>query len=129
MPHKFYYPPKVWHPTYMEPYYFYTLGRIPTRDNWLVLSRADRYNFLLPDRLSKIGPPPKISELRILEEQPLKYRPIHRVWDLWVMKRIDIYNFFKDDLTSKFLESPKPPLEIIIPSRKRKISDLDKIEY
>jgi hypothetical protein len=32
---------------------------------------------------------------------------------IWVMKRFDIYNFFKVNLTSKFLESLKPPLEII----------------
>ena len=60
------------------------------------------------------------------------------------MKRFDIYNFFKDNLTSKFLESPiipeeldiskivKPvdlPSEITIPNRKRKTSDLGETEY
>jgi hypothetical protein len=48
---------------------------------------------------------------------------------IWVMKRFDIYNFFKVNLTSKFLESPVPPSEIIIPSRKRKISNLDETDY
>jgi hypothetical protein len=60
------------------------------------------------------------------------------------MKRFNIYNFFKDNLTSKFLESPsipeetdiskivKPvdlPSKITIPNRKRKISDLGETEY
>jgi hypothetical protein len=61
------------------------------------------------------------------------------------MKRFNIYNFFKDNLTSKFLESPNIPEEIdiskivkpvnlpseiiTIPNRKRKISDLGKTEY
>jgi hypothetical protein len=60
------------------------------------------------------------------------------------MKRFNIHNFFKDNLTSRFLESPtvpeeidisqidRPanlPLEIIIPNPKRKFSDLDQIDF
>jgi hypothetical protein len=60
------------------------------------------------------------------------------------MKRFDIYNVFKDNLTFKFLESSnipeetdiskivKPvdlPSEITIPNKKRKIPDLGETEY
>jgi hypothetical protein len=76
-------------------------------------------------------------ELCILGERPSRYYPTGGVWEIDVMKRFDIYNFFKDNLTSSFLESPTVPeeidisqidrpadllLEIIIPRGKRKFS-------
>jgi hypothetical protein len=71
------------------------------------------------------------------------YYPTGQVWDIPIQKQLDIYNIFKDNLTSKFLELQivpeevdtsiidRPtnlPTEIIIADRKRKFSDLDQIE-
>jgi hypothetical protein len=138
MPHEFYHPLKTWYPTYISPFYCWNL-RYASADDWRALRRLDTFNFLFHNTVlepptapvppSTIAPPHKVSELRVLDRLDTEYviptnGPIQRV-----MKRFDIYNFFKVDLTSKFLESPRPPSEIIIPSRKRKISDLDEIEY
>jgi hypothetical protein len=105
-----------------------------------VLRRLDTFNFLLHNAVlepptppvppNKIGPQWKVSELRVLDRLDMEYViPTNSPIQIWVMKRFDIYNFIKVSLTSKFLESSKPPLEIIIPNRKRKILDLDKVEY
>jgi hypothetical protein len=153
MPRQFYYQPKVWHLTYINPIYIPPSGQIPTPEDWRALFRLNRFNFLLhnavyepptpPVTLSSIGPLHRISELRILGERPSKYNPTGLGWNIPIKKRFDIYNFFKDNLTSKFLESPivpeevdtskinrqtDLPLEIIITDRKRKFSDLDQIE-
>jgi hypothetical protein len=154
MPRKFYHPPRVGHVTYITPFYVPPSGRNPTPDDWRALFRINRFNFLLHNAayepptpavpLSNIRPPRRLSELCILGERPSRYYPTGRVWKIHVMKRFIIYDFFNDSLKSRFLESPtvpeeidisqihRPadlPLEIIIPNRKRKFSDLDQIEF
>ena len=124
MPREFYYPPRVGRVTYITPFYVPPSGRIPTLDHWRALCRIDRFNFLPHNAvyepptpavpLSNIAPPRRLSELRILGERPSRYYPTGRVWEIDVMKRFNIYNFFKDNLTSRFLESPTVPEEIDI---------------
>jgi hypothetical protein len=154
MSREFYYPPRVGRVTYITPFYVPPSGRITTPDDWRALRRINRFNFLLHNAvyepptpavpLSNIGPPHRLSELHILGERPSRYYPTGQTWEIDVMKRFNIYNFFKDNLTSSFLESPtvpeeidisqidRPvdlPLEITIPKGKRKFSDLDQIDF
>jgi hypothetical protein len=139
MPREFYHPPKTWYPNYVHPFYFPN-GQHPRMDDWTSLRRLLKFNFLLHNAVleppsapippSRIGPPRKLSELRVLERQRSEYVPSpNGVWEFWFFRRLKVFNFFKYDLTSKFLESPGPPSETIAPNRKRKISDLDEIEY
>jgi hypothetical protein len=140
---KFYYPPKAWHPTYVQPFYIldghYAHDNDPRR---IALRRLEQFNFLLHNAvlepptalvpLSRIGPPQKVSELRVLDRPLLEYIPLNGIWtspDIIFAKRFRVFNFFKYNISSLFLESPGPPLEIIITNKKRKISDLDEIEY
>jgi hypothetical protein len=52
----------------------------------------------------------------------MKYRPTYCVYKLWIWKRLDIYNFFKDNIASILLKSPKePPTQ----NRKMKFSELE----
>jgi hypothetical protein len=139
MPHIFYYPPKIWHPTYISPFY-YRNGRYASAEDRRALRRLYTFNFLFhtavlepptaPVPPSKIGPPHKVSEFRVLDRIPSEYiPPTNGPFQIWLCKRFRAFNFFKYNITSKFLESPKPPSEIYIPSRKRKISDLHEIEF
>jgi hypothetical protein len=143
MPCEFYYPPKTWHPTYVKPFYFRNRHCVPMNDPiWISLRRLDRFNFLLhnavlepptaPVPLSRIGPPRKVSELRVLYRPPSEYIPLKSVWtttDVVLARRFRVFHFFKYNISSPFLESPKDPPENYTPSRERKISDLDEIEY
>jgi hypothetical protein len=136
MPRKFYYPPKAWHPTYVHPFFYQKGQYIRTNDpNWISLHRLNKFNFLLcnvlepptaPVPLSRIGPPHKVSELRILERPPTQYiPPANGVWEFWLCRRFRVFNFFKYNISSVFLESPPVPSP---PNRKWKFSELEESE-
>jgi hypothetical protein len=50
----------------------------------------------------------------------MKCIPTYGVWELWLWKRLGTYNFFKDNITSIFLESSAEP-----PTQNQKKSELE----
>jgi hypothetical protein len=111
MPCEFYHPMKTWYPTYVTPFYCRD-GRYASAEDWRALCRLVTFNFLFHNTVlepptapvppSKIGPPRKVSELRVLDGLDTEYlMPTTVPIQIWVMKRLDIYNLFKANLVEQ----------------------------
>jgi hypothetical protein len=106
----------------MQPFYFRDGHYIRTNDPSQISHRLDKFNFLLHNAVLE----PPIAPVPLSRIGPLN--GIRTTTDMVFAKRFRVFNFFKYNISSPFLESPKDPPENFTPSRKRKFSELEESE-